>query len=615
MPDTFKPSIVSDVAGLTKSEERKKDQRDKSQTESLHRQTLFLGGILAFVRKQNKLTEAQIKVDFNRTKDREQRKVFGNIQDILKNIQKNTKPEEEKLPFFKLLLFFIGSMFLKAIVQFGKLIKGISRFIISPLRKFFATIFGKLRETRVGRFLTRIVDDVGNFVKKIATLTRESLIGRIFTRLFGIVKAITRLTSPLTPVIKIVSRIAVFVKNFFQMLSKFSGVGALLSKVSPLFKLLGKIFLPLTIMFSIIDGLRGFFKAADIFGKDAKDLNIGEKFSAVLGGIVRGLTFGLIGDIKGISKAIFNTFSDTFGKLFNSNSSLARKAFEVVKLSLFGVPIFIFNLIKNIFKENPDSPISRGIKFVGNWLMNIVKNIRDFFIELPGRVIGLFSLDMLSGIFDKAKEFGMNALSFLFSPIKTMFESFDLSELVERVKGFGSKLLTKVVDGLKSLFTINLDRIGSDTSLGKFLTNIGNLGSKLVDGVKGFIKKIISGVADMVSLLGTAGARAGKAVIGFFSDIFKTQPEVRTKQTEIIERKFVQTKEGDFQPVTKARKVEDRENDQGIIIREGVNDAERMKNLFDFLLNQFSDTMAKKIGTVLDKKPLTGIETPQVRVL
>jgi len=125
---------------------------------------------------------------------------------------------------------------------------------------------------------------------KILVFIKESKFGQMILKVF---KPVTRYFDDIW---KLLSRVG-------GLIAKNPVVARMLKLGGGLGKFLGKIFLPITILMTAWDAISGFMAAEGIFGEGA---GLIQKMEAAIGGIISGLTFGLL-DGETVAKLIENT--------------------------------------------------------------------------------------------------------------------------------------------------------------------------------------------------------------------------------------------------------------------------------------------------------------------
>ena len=238
-----------------------------------------------------------------------------------------------------------------------KMLKGIAAFLIAPfvaVAAFVKGTFGAVAAdvSRLGKFIK------GKFPKSIAKLTN---LFKGFTSFFN-----TKVTGPLAKKLpkttKLVTRGVQFFQRMFSTLSGFFGRimkplnafikgSRMLTGVSTVFKMLGRIFYPITLLFGAFKGIR---TAIDDVG--AQEGGIFSKIVAGIIGFAKGffgfVVGGLLDAIKGAFAFILDkiglTSAADFLKSFNF-TELIGKAFDGIKSAILGIANFITNFVPAIF--------------------------------------------------------------------------------------------------------------------------------------------------------------------------------------------------------------------------------------------------------------------------
>lgn len=284
--------------------------------------------------------------------------------------------------------------------KFGQLIGDLKlRF-----KNFFIGIFDKLKNSKLGKFISNIVDKLKNskIFKSISGLFQKVFgPGKgFFSRLSGIFKSIVKFATG----------------GPFKAIMKFAGsIG----------RIMGKVFLPITVLFGIFDFVKGFMR--------------GKKEGGIIEGIKQGimdLVDGLIGNLIRIlmwiptklaewmgfdqlAAAIGEYTDDIFagiGEVFSGLVDFVKAIFTwdtgAMKESLSGiwdgiVKVFLapFKLIEGLVKDIFGGSAILRAKLT---LLSIGLSIQSFFLFLQESIVGLIGklepiLDFLN--FDDAANF------------------------------------------------------------------------------------------------------------------------------------------------------------------------------------------------------------------
>ena len=238
-----------------------------------------------------------------------------------------------------------------------RMLKGIAAFLIAPfvaVSAFLTGTFGAVADdvSRLSKFIK------GKFPKSVANLTN---LFKGFTSFFN-----TKVTGPLAKKLpkttKLVTKGVQFFQRMFRTLSGFFGSimkplnafikgSRMLTGVSTVFKMLGRIFYPITLLFGAFKGIR---TAIDDVG--AQEGGIFSKIVAGIIGFAKGffgfVVGGLLDAIKGAFAFILDkiglTSAADFLKSFNF-TELIGKAFDGIKNAILGIVNFITNFVPAIF--------------------------------------------------------------------------------------------------------------------------------------------------------------------------------------------------------------------------------------------------------------------------
>jgi len=308
---------------------------------------------------------------------------------------------------------FLRSFDLKALR--GKMLK-IFDPAIKRIDDFKRGITGK------GGPITRIIDSVTDFFRSIRTnITR-------ITSFFRTNKAIGFITKAVSDAFKVITRTIRPIINTVKGLFSGAGLGILDKILGPLktvFRTIGKIFLPITLILGVIDGVQGFMKE---FGETGSILD-GIRGAVV--GIVDGFIGGLVRLIGSAVEWILGFFGlDNLGKSINEKINQLMDSF----LSIIGG---ITDLISGLFSFDGER-IMKGLgaifSGVGGFFANIlslpidlaVNFIKDLFgFGDPDKPFSLksffFGGDGEPGIIGKIWNWFKGLFTFDFSGIKSQF--------------------------------------------------------------------------------------------------------------------------------------------------------------------------------------------------
>src|SRR5210317_12633 len=334
---------------------------------------------------------------------------------------------------------FLRSFDLKALR--GKMLK-IFDPAIKRIDNFKRGITGK------GGPITRIIDSVTDFFRSIRTnITR-------ITSFFRTNKTIGFITKAVSDAFKVITRTIRPIINTVKGLFSGAGLGILDKILGPLktvFRTIGKIFLPITLILGVIDGVQGFMKE---FGETGSILD-GIRGAVV--GIVDGFIGGLVRLIGSAIEWILGFFGlDNLGKSINEKINQLMDSF-------LGIIGGIKDLISGLFSFDGER-IMKGLGAIFSGVGGFFANILSFPIDLAVNFI-----KDLFGFGNPDKPFSLK--TWLFG-------------------GDGEKgLIGRIWDSIKSVFTL---------PEGGFIS--------------GFVDKIIN-IGRAIKAIGAAGLAAAGAML------------------------------------------------------------------------------------------------------
>jgi len=334
---------------------------------------------------------------------------------------------------------FLRSFDLKALR--GKMLK-IFDPAIKRIDNFKRGITGK------GGPITRIIDSVTDFFRSIRTnITR-------ITSFFRTNKAIGFITKAVSDAFKVITRTIRPIINTVKGLFSGAGLGILDKILGPLktvFRTIGKIFLPITLILGVIDGVQGFMKE---FGETGSILD-GIRGAVV--GIVDGFIGGLVRLIGSAIEWILGFFGlDNLGKSINEKINQLMDSF-------LGIIGGITDLISGLFSFDGER-IMKGLGAIFSGVGGFFANILSLPIDLAVNFI-----KDLFGFGNPDKPFSLK--TWLFG-------------------GDGEKgLIGRIWDSIKSVFTL---------PEGGFIS--------------GFVDKIIN-IGRVIKAIGAAGLAAAGAML------------------------------------------------------------------------------------------------------
>jgi hypothetical protein len=381
------------------------------------------------------------------------------------------------LGFGLLLAPFVG--FIEFVAQLGRELnfftKGRSGKLFSDIKigfkNFFTNIFSKLKNSKLGKF-------IGDIISKLKNNKIFKTISGLFKKVFGGKKGFFK---GLITVFKSIMRFATG-----------GSFGAILKFAGSIGRILGKVFLPITILMSIFDFVKGFMK--------------GYKEGGIIGGITEG---------------IVAVFDGLIGSLLRLLGWIPKKLFELLGLDNLAAAIMpaiesILDSIKNAFRGLVDvvvgiftldgSKIMEGLTKIWNSILNIYM--------VPFQLLGAFFKDMF-GVdpFEGVKE----TFKLVIDTVTGVFEKLkkDIFDFVRNKIPGGAKLLdffspkkdskkvTPVPSSGRKVIKQQPRRMGMDYSYGRPGGNRGrsssNSNSQTNNNVSNNVSYNIQGRTDLAS--------------------------------------------------------------------------------------------------------------------
>ena len=322
--------------------------------------------------------------------------------------------------------------------RLGKSIKGLFTTVKMGIQLFFQSIGGAFKSffktNKVGILLSKAFKPMFDGVKFLITQVKG--IGKMFGGIGKGGKILGMFT-------KIFSPIKQFFTAFAKLAPKFFALG----------RTLGKLFLPVTIVFGIFDGLKGAIDGA------AKEEGFFNKLIGGLGGALKGVLGNLIGLPLDLLK---DGVAWILGKFGMNDAADALKSFS----------------FKDLIGKIIDAPV--------NYLKGIVENIKGIFTSGEGSLLGnlyrvggeimtsilTFPISMLQkAVIGLGKLFGFDM---------SAFESVDLGARLKELLMMPINAIGKVFDFITNLF--------SKEGRAENVSILKDMGTKIND----FLKKIVA---------------------------------------------------------------------------------------------------------------------------
>ena len=261
---------------------------------------------------------------------------------------------------------------------------------------FFSGIFDKLKNSKLGQFITRIVDKLKNskLFKSLSSL---------FEKVFGGKKAFFEKLS-----------------NIFKSIKKFATGGpfkAIMKFAGSIGRILGKVFLPITILMGIFDFVKGFMRGYKEGGiVEGIKQGVMDLVDGLIGGLIRILMWiptklaewlGLdnlakaIGEytddvFAGISE-IFSGLVDFVKALFTWDTAAMSESFGKVWNGIKKVVLAPFNVIQALIKDIFGGTAIERAKLA---LQSIGLSMQSFFMYLQQGILELLDNPVINNILE-----------------------------------------------------------------------------------------------------------------------------------------------------------------------------------------------------------------------
>lgn len=260
---------------------------------------------------------------------------------------------------------------------FGKIVEKLK----VKFKAFFSGIFNKLKNSKLGKFISRIVGRLKNskLFKSISKLFQKVFgKGGFFKKLVGIFSKIVKFTTG----------------GPFKAILGFAG------KIG---RILGKVFLPITILMSVFDFVKGFMRGYEedgIVGGIKEGFN--ELFEGLVGGLLRILMWiptkiaewlgfdNLAEEIGKSTETIIQSVKDIFGglvdfvkALFDWDTEAMGEALGKIWDGIKGVVLAPFGLIEGFVE---DIFTSESLSAIKDKLESISRGVLDFFADIGEKV-------------------------------------------------------------------------------------------------------------------------------------------------------------------------------------------------------------------------------------
>lgn len=637
MPD-IKPTIVANIENALATGEKATPHEMRSEK------------ILSSVKDSLKKLVTQGKSSFNRTKEKSQGKIFSSIKSLLVGIKKKL-PDPKSGGILKFLIFMFAGILLKTVKSLAKVIalfvKGIGKlglllkkgFTLAPFKKLWKALTVISDGGRSGaKQLTRFGMAIEKFKFKMAKF------GKAFGKIGKLFSGFGKLFSGFAKVGKL--GVGGFFKTIFKVLK---GFGSVFKLFAPLGRVLGKVLLPITILMGVIDGIKGLSKASEIFGKKDKEmLTIGEKASAIVGGIISGFTFGLLGSTEDMAKGIHKLFTkpkdflkEDMPKILNTLGEKLITGLKKLGEWIIKGGKFIFGIIASIdwigiitkLGDLIVKGIQKGVELFKKFFPIIIQKIKDVFASIDWATVGktMFNIwwtilsNIIKILWTVFKELpsllwtalqaltpllaevlasvgslvweGLKGLGgVLLDGLKLIFSEETLTKLSKigsTIVNWGKKIISFLFDGIKKIF-VSDEATGEKSIISKTIDALSGLKDKVLGGIKSFIMKIVDGIGSVLDILKRGAGKVVQFIKGLFSD--------NPSESDILKK-------------AKATAIEDTAKAGGVVISETSTEAEKTKVFMDFLVTQFADVMAEKIAVAIEGGNVDSIKEPTIKIM
>ena len=332
-------------------------------------------------------------------------------------------------PFVALTAFF--SQLMAEVKVLDSLMKGGLSRAFAPIRTFFTSLGDKFKASRLGRVIDSFLDTVRNLFK-IGDMKGF----KQFALFEDLQKTFGRATRPIIKIVESVKNFGNNVRRIFNTVrTGLAGSEVFMKAFAPILDfarkigtVLGKIFLPITVLMTVIDFVKGFM--------------VGYKSDGLIGGITEGIIAAIDGLVGGLIRLVTGGIAwilealglDKFAEALTTNVNMAiMGAYEIFR-SAVDIIMFPFKLIKEM-------------------IVGIFGGETDFgglFAGLGTRVLAIFEglIDIITAPFNMI--YGLIQDIFSFAGFE--LPDFDLAEFVKGV-------FNDIIDFFKGLLNIDIGAI------------------------------------------------------------------------------------------------------------------------------------------------------------
>lgn len=330
--------------------------------------------------------------------------------------------------------------------MFGRLLNNIRQGIrsampfIKDMGKIFKSVgtFGSAMMMAMTRFFTGMLAPIKQLTKieapKFATTffkTGAAAFARFFKPMNNFFKIFTGIVTPLTKQLNVAGKMVAPMKNlrlgtsiarFFSALKPLKVIGDTLGAVAKAFagigRVLGRFFLPITIIMGLIDGIKGASKSLDKY----KDASIVEKIFVGLMGAIGGILKGLVGIPLDLLKSLIGWIAGKLGmdgvQEFLSSFSFADMIQKLFDTIIDGVMGFIQKVKTAISEIGVGGLIKNALLEIGKIFKKIITFPHAVAAGAAGAIKGAFDprISAMEGFkkgFDAVFNFGDDAIDSL----------------------------------------------------------------------------------------------------------------------------------------------------------------------------------------------------------
>ena len=262
---------------------------------------------------------------------------------------------------------------------FGKTIsQGIDDFI-KPIKTFFSNMKTKFTQNKAVKGTSKFIADLGDDFKKLGDLFKNLKGGAGGAGGPGkLATLVSKITTPFKAFFGSIGKFFTPFKSFMgtagKLAPKFLSIGKTVGGIA------GKLFLPITVIMSAFDGIKGF-----VDGFKSEDGNIVQKIVSGLGGGISGILQGLIGMPLDLLKKGVGFIMGLFG-FDKGKEALESFSFKDLIDKIIKAPINLINkaidFIVALFKD-PKGTLSELGGKIKDSVSKVLKSILRFILPRP----------------------------------------------------------------------------------------------------------------------------------------------------------------------------------------------------------------------------------------